>query len=731
MKKELSSYIQNISLIILGVLLIVFPIIYSNLVTDAFILPKQIILAIAVLSVIVLWGVKMIAEEKVSLRKTPFNTSLILFMVVALVSSFLSVNRNESLMNFVPLLFAVILYFIIINSVKDKASLAFILYSLLIGVAVVSLVSILSFFKIYILPSAMSHTQAFTTLGSLLDQAIFILAVIPVSLFFARANILKSGILKDGTFVKEGAQNKIVPAVIFSFITTVLSLGFLITLYELIKVQHPTVLPFETGLQTAFAAISQDTGRMLQSLIFGSGFGTYFYDFAKFKQAAFNLNADLWSLQFTRSSSLILELLATTGVAGLIAFILLIVKAFRELKISLASKSKSSKALALSLGLMLVLVFILPFSYNMIFLFVIALAIFSVERGLHDEDKFFDVELHFVAFKNGIIPFSTSPANEERSYKKVLPYFLFSLFLIFAVISGLFSAKYVIADNLFQQSFVAASQNNGSKLYSLQSSAIQTFPYKDTFYRSFSQTNLVLATTLASQQPKDKQPSKEIQQTIYNLIQNSINSARSAVTISPANTINWQTLSSTYRNLIGFGQNAENFAIVSSQQAVLLDPNNPQEYINLGGIYYQLGQWENAQRQFQIAVNLKPDYANAYYNLGHTLESKNDLQGALTQYQTVKSLVTNDPENFKRISGEIEAIKNKINNLEQAKQQPEKTVKTTEKDKTQEELKLSTPSAKLPEQKPPVKIPAPNTSTSPTPSRSVSPFPTGVPTPAI
>ena len=178
-----------------------------------------------------------------------------------------------------------------------------------------------------------------------------------------------------------------------------------------------------------------------------------------------------------------------------------------------------------------------------------------------------------------------------------------------------FSVQFIRSDITFQRSLVAASANNGGLTYQLQREAISTFPYRDAYYRVFSQTNLALANNLAAAQPQGASPSAETQQTILTLIQQSINSGRSAVTLSPLTSMNWNNLSSIYRSLIGFGENADQFSVLTNQQAIALDPNNPQQYINLGGIYYQLGQWEEAQRNFQVAINLKPDYSNAYYNL--------------------------------------------------------------------------------------------------------------------
>ena len=141
-------------------------------------------------------------------------------------------------------------------------------------------------------------------------------------------------------------------------------------------------------------------------------------------------------------------------------------------------------------------------------------------------------------------------------------------------------------------------------------------------------------------------------------------SAALATTVSPQTAIDWQNLSSVYRSLIGFGQNADQFALATAQQALVLDPNNPQEYINYGGIFYQLQQWDNAIRQFQIAASLKPDFANAYYNLGHALEMKGDLQGALAQYQAVRNLVGTDKTSLAQIDNEIKAVQDKIGTAE-------------------------------------------------------------------
>ena len=61
----------------------------------------------------------------------------------------------------------------------------------------------------------------------------------------------------------------------------------------------------------------------------------------------------------------------------------------------------------------------------------------------------------------------------------------------------------------------------------------------------------------------------------------------------------------------------------------------------------------------QIAVALKPDLANAYYNLGRPT-GKGDLNNALAQYETVQRLVAADKPNLDIITKEVETLRQEL-----------------------------------------------------------------------
>lgn len=694
-RKKVISYILNISLFLLGIFLIFFPVVFTSISTNPIVLPKMTLLGIVVLLLLLLACVVIIVEKSVRIRRTSLDIPIILFLLAALLSAVFSVNRADALIGFFPFLFAGLIYFIITNIGKDKNSLLFLTSSLIFGGVLSSIIAILTFFKIYILPISATHTQNFSPLGSLLDQAIYLVLILGISIYSAWRLVRES---KDSSLnINPQSSKNFMEILAFGTSGIIILMGTIVTIYSLFKIEKPLILPFETGFQTAFAEISLDTGRIAKGFLFGSGFGTYSVDFSRWKQAEFNQNQDLWNLTFFTSSSFALELLATTGVLGLSAFIFILIKSLKETKGSIQNN------LLLSFLTLFIIVFVLPLGFvNQTLLFII-LGLFAGYQGLkkQNSNRFFDIELQVVTLKKGLISID-APTKNEKSL--ILP----SIFTIITIsafgVLGYFCINYIISDITFQKSLTSPAQNNASFIYENQAKSIARFPYRDGFYRVFSQTNLAIANALASQQAQEKSPNASVQDNITRLIQQSIDAARAATNLSPQNHLNWQNLASVYRSLIGFGQNAEEFAIRTSQQAIILNPKNPQGYISLGGIYYQLQQWDNAQNQFQIAISLKPDFANAYYNLGHALEQKGDLKNALVQYETVKRLVPNDNKSLDQITAEISALKDKIetnsNIASNANLTPE-----------QQALNIDTPPAKLPTRTPPVQIPAPNVAT--------------------
>jgi tetratricopeptide (TPR) repeat protein len=75
-------------------------------------------------------------------------------------------------------------------------------------------------------------------------------------------------------------------------------------------------------------------------------------------------------------------------------------------------------------------------------------------------------------------------------------------------------------------------------------------------------------------------------------------------------------------------------AIRQFQEAIRLRPGYADAHNNLGVALARKGQIDEALRQFQEAIRLKPEHANAHCNLGLALDQKGQTDEALSQFQT-------------------------------------------------------------------------------------------------
>jgi tetratricopeptide (TPR) repeat protein len=605
-----------------------------------------------------------------------------------------------------PVVAAVILFFAIVNLVNEKQNLNIILFSLLIGMVIGAVISALASFGVYLLPFEPTRNEFFNTLGSPIQMIGFIIPLIILT--------LGSFLFKYKKLGKESLKK--IPVIFYAIIFLLFSITIGLVTYQITSApETPVLLPFEHGFQLSLAQISQDSQRLLPSFLFGSGYGTFSNVFTKFHLASFNALPS-WNLTFSFSSSYALELVATTGILGFLTYIFMIIRFFR-------SHGRVVRPLFLATSSLFVLSFILPFSYALVALLFILLALYTVNLRLKSSSKSIDEIVISLETKGRILEF-----NETNSRKgdMLLPLILtisslgFIVYSLFFLISregfgprGLY--HYALSDITFAKALQPEALASGQQTYDLQIEAIQTYPYRADFYRIFAQVNLALATNLVNSQADAPTVTEEVQTAIIQQLQQAINASRQAVIFAPESSLNWRSLGQVYRNLIGVGQDAEQFAIASYNQAIVLEPNNPALYIELGGIYYQLQEFDLAQNQFQVAVSLKRNYANAYYNLGHALEEKGQLVVALQQYQIVRQLVQNDPQSLELIDEEISALQKRIGQAE-AGTTPEENLEPT--DETGLELQDQGP--QFPERDPREEIPAPPVSgeeeTTPTPT---------------
>jgi len=92
------------------------------------------------------------------------------------------------------------------------------------------------------------------------------------------------------------------------------------------------------------------------------------------------------------------------------------------------------------------------------------------------------------------------------------------------------------------------------------------------------------------------------------------------------------------------------------QQALKLQPKRADVLNNLGDVYRQLGDHEQARAAFERAVTLRPNYPVARFNLAQEYEGVNPKL-ALTEYETYLALAVGIPEEGGRIAQARERMK--------------------------------------------------------------------------
>ncbi|MGE5042141.1 MAG: tetratricopeptide repeat protein [Candidatus Levyibacteriota bacterium] len=711
--KDVPSIVSKLQIGVLCTMLVLFPLAFIPNSTDSFTMGKSLILILGTSLLILLWAIASIYKKGFVYKSSPFNLPVALFGVVVLISSLLSRNMYDSLVAAVPVVFSCVLYFTISYMISSRKTLILAITSLIAGGALTALLSTAYYLKLYFLPIPGINNQYFSPFGSGVQEAIYLIALLMFPLFsLLRQTKTRKLTVTQDFLIEAGLGGALLIGVIF------------ITLSIITSPTKPIILPYTYGLQIAAATISQDISRLFISFPFGSGFGTFLNDFARFRLQELNANTTFATAYPSYSSSFALELMTTTGILGILSYLFIVFKALK-------TRMKDSNPSYFGLVILFIVSFFLPFGLPTIALVFILLGVYSSSLFLANDRRVHNTSLSLVAFDQGIISTEDVLRNERvKSESIILPVLITILVVLIGGFASFMMVRLVDADTKMVSSLVVPA---GKKLtiqqqYDLQRNAVNEFPYKSDYQRTFSQLNMNLANSIAASLPKGATPSAVVQQSVNQLLQQSVNSARSAADIAPLTSTNWSNLAQIYRNLIGVGQGADQFAIAAMNQATLLDPTNPFLRLDYGGIYYQLSQLDAAQNQFQIAINLKPDFANAYYNLGHVIESKGDLSTALSLYQTTLSLAGNNPTDKKKLSDEIEALKKKINETA-ATQQQQTPVNLQTSAGQQQPIGINAPSAQFPAPSRPVKLPPPpGASASPEPSPSAAPRPTATPT---
>lgn len=709
--------LENILNFAPAALAFVLPLFFLPLTTEYFETAKIALLIIAAALLFVVWGLKMVAEKKVSFIKSPFDLALALMLVIFAFASFLAPNIllsfTGSYLRFQPsltfYLAIVVLYYIFAANLKDGLARRLAVISLVFSVSLSALVSLVAYSGalslVGFLPDYLK-SPVFNTAGSLTS----------FSILAALALVLALGLLAEGddpykgyksynnykSYIRGALTLALYPliAIIIAYhsaagiLAALVGVGLLLILQPgaLLKLKSQllpaavwailSALVFLTPIGTKtlkLTAIGSEVNLGLSNSwvvasqviigrpLLGTGFGSFPLDFTAFRPLTLN-SGNYWNLRFDEPFNEVLLILSDAGILGALAFLFVLLRLVLFV-LGLKNKDGFSQGLGAAGITLAVVAFVAAYSSLESFVLILLMALLVSHEEAAGSKSSEKVVVMVSAIRDRIIGKAvlprTSPTNEHElpGFEKasranqILPYAVLGLSVIAAALAVPATALAYAAEYYNLQAIKAVAQNDGRGAYANEARALSLNPYFDAYSRNLAQIALGVAANLSSRQNLTDAD----RQTIQSLIQEAINRVRIATEVlAPSNVANWETRAQVYQNLINVAQNADSWTVDAYSQAIVLDPSNPNLRILLGGVYFGLGKYDLAANSFAQAANLKPDLANAHYNLAQALLKLKQDSSALNEYDTVLNLIGTGSQQYDQVKKERDDLAKKV-----------------------------------------------------------------------
>lgn len=654
---DLCSYV----LLLLNI--VAMPLFISKSLVNFYIIPKQYVFIGLILLNLLVYAAKLILSKRLSYTKSFLDIPFLGFLGVMLLSSVFSANATDSffgrseyfVMNFFFLLFLVIFYLVINNTVKTFRGWLGLMDAVIYTGGATALIFVLKvIFKFdllnYVVPGIWNTIDKINTpfglwliivfvlsAGQLIKRNIalgkalsyfFVTLLSFVCLIMLSFNILwwmllvglVLLLLVGVSFVSEVRVGWV--STLFAFLVmVVIFLAFGSPKYLQTQVPAEVALGYKPSWVISYKTVLSG----VKDFALGSGLGTFNVDFSQFRSADFNNDAWAWSLRFSQPFSTLYAIFAETGVLGLLMFIFLLLYILGHV-FSLWAKNKASNFLdrfsssdeeynkidfLLVVTAWLVLTIAMAFSFHgpvLWWLWFLLLGLMTVGLSFVNPNVLQEYEWEITE-------------NPQYSLS-----FSFVVIVIMAGIAmvGVIGARMYIAEAVYAQ---ALTSKNYQEAQSNLEKALGQRPNSDLYHAALAQVYLMQAVTLASTENPDMQ-------TISGYVAVAVNEAKKATELSPQSVAIWENLAIMYENAASLVTEAREWAIKSWQQAKDLEPTNPVLSWRLGNNYLLASKNEDAIKSYQEAISLKADYLDAYMSLARVYESENKIDEAVDVYKS-------------------------------------------------------------------------------------------------
>ena len=635
-------------------------------------LNKQLLLLIVAGVGLIAWLIALVSSGKFSWRSTPFDKAVLAVLGVTAVSTAFSISHYHSLfgqpnnlaMSLATICVMTILYFLVANSSEEQGERLVNIIGLSLTIAL--LYGLLQIFGVYLIRFPFAMSRAFNSVASV--DGLGVLAAISLPLFAQRASkgwikyvymvglvagvallvILNWWVLwtvaiagMAGLVVFQSLNNGKFALSRFLLPMTVIVLGVFLMVVNFnlpaVKNNLPVEVAPSFGLSTQIAKSALKDN-------FVTGYGPNAFSMAFDKYGAVQLSdSTLSSAKFFSATSAAFTAVTEGGLLAILGMLVMIWAAIQGVVYYARNKRLASEG-SENLWAMLVAVaaaFLLyPFGTTLVFIGYLTLALIAVSVW-GDARRSFDVE-----------------DNVKLSLASSLG---FIAGLILVLVGLYFGASAYVADAAYAKALAATDINVAANNLV---TAVNWNGHSDTYYRTASQAALGLLSQ-ELKKPADKADTQR-QARVQNYMSSAVNLAKTATTLEPKESANWDNLGNVYQNLLGLVDGVDGLAESAFKQAAALRPGDATFYNEIGNLYLakaqiahqlaagnpnaaQLNQTATdslalAETNFKKAVDLSNNFGLAIYNLGVVYDQEGKLPEAIKQLEKIAPFNSDQPD---------------------------------------------------------------------------------------
>lgn len=574
---------------------------------------RWVALIVITLYIILVFGIRLIKTKKISFSFSPLSLGFGALTLASILSVlFASTNKIEALVHPLGAVTYLSLFFmtLLLPNMLTKEQKNTMLWMTIVVIGIIGLSTIYQQFAItsLLFPNAsFLQSTLWNPTGTPISASILFLLGIPLTLHFIQFSV-------------KHHKEKLAALGIVSGIFMIG--GLVVTIWRFLPLVPTVIMPIGVGWTTFLETVKSG-----KTALVGIGAENFLSAYALGRPLAINQTA-LWNTGFSSSATILLHIGTTMGLFGIAALIVLLVSWLRSMP--------NPWTLRIVFFLAIIAIVLFPPSIPLL----VCMAI--VGSATQERD------------------------NAEHTIKRgwIIGICLSIIAITIPSLIGL--SHFIKGELLYAQGGVAVEkENNLTKAYTDHVLAIKQNPYMTRYHISLSQLSLVMAGSILSSAPKNETTNEvtlldEDKKLITSLFSLAVSEAKLATTLAPTSYVSWTNLGTIYQSLIGVANDAYTWSIAAYQKAITLNPISPTLRIDFGGVYMNAKDYDNAITQFVTAATLKPDYANAYYNLANVYKTKGETQLAFDALTKTKSLLSPSSTEYQKIEEEILSLQQTV-----------------------------------------------------------------------